>query len=228
MKRKRKLALVARATNWTASVPGTIEDWKDIGKKAVKLIPAISPVPLWWSQGRGWIMGSWWGEAWVQITVVMLLQLFGLLLFVWLVGRAGRREALRERERAAFATITKAVHWIGDPEWVHPDDAVKITERAAVTLAEEFMRTHPEGVRNVAGDVTVDRSQLVRWLVAGRLAPSPFPPLVKALARISHTVTAEGRSGSVGAEFLPREQVEQEQAALRPCFREARVAGTAA
>ena len=48
------------------------------------------------------------------------------------------------------------------------------------------------------------------------------------LARISHTVTAEGRSGSVGAEFLPREQVEQEQAALRPCFREARVAGTAA
>ena len=120
MKRKRKLALVARATNWTASVPGTIEDWKDIGKKAVKLIPAISPVPLWWSQGRGWIMGSWWGEAWVQITVVMLLQLFGLLLFVWLVGRAGRREALRERERAAFATITKAVHWIGDPEWVHP------------------------------------------------------------------------------------------------------------
>ena len=46
--------------------------------------------------------------------------------------------------------------------------------------------------------------------------------------RISHTVTAEGRSGSVGAEFLPREQVEQEQAALRPCFREARVAGTAA
>ena len=52
----------------------------------------------------------------------------------------------------------------------------------------------------------------------------PFDPL----ARISHTVTAEGRSGSVGAEFLPREQVEQEQAALRPCFGEARVAGTAA
>ena len=48
------------------------------------------------------------------------------------------------------------------------------------------------------------------------------------LARISHTVTAEGFGGSVGAEFLPREQVEQEQAALRPCFREARVAGTAA
>ena len=50
----------------------------------------------------------------------------------------------------------------------------------------------------------------------------------RSLTRISHTVTAEGRSGSVGAEFLPREQVEQEQAALRPCFREARVAGTAA
>ena len=48
------------------------------------------------------------------------------------------------------------------------------------------------------------------------------------LARISHTVTAEGFGGSVGAEFLPREQVEQEQAALRPCFRGARVAGTAA
>ena len=29
------------------------------------------------------------------------------------------------------------------------------------------------------------------------------------LARISHTVTAEGFGGSVGAEFLPREQVEQ-------------------
>ena len=42
------------------------------------------------------------------------------------------------------------------------------------------------------------------------------------------TVTAEGFGGSVGAEFLPREQVEQEQAALRPCFRGARVAGTAA
>ena len=39
---------------------------------------------------------------------------------------------------------------------------------------------------------------------------------------------AEGFGGSVGAEFLPREQVEQEQAALRPCFGEARVAGTAA
>ena len=38
------------------------------------------------------------------------------------------------------------------------------------------------------------------------------------LARISHTVTGEGYWGSVGAEFLPREQVEQEQAALRPCF----------
>ena len=50
----------------------------------------------------------------------------------------------------------------------------------------------------------------------------------KVLTRISHTVTAEGRSGSVGAEFLPREQVEQEQAALRPCFRGARGAGTAA
>ena len=36
------------------------------------------------------------------------------------------------------------------------------------------------------------------------------------LARISHTVTAEGFGGSVGAEFLPREQVEQKQAALRP------------
>ena len=55
-----------------------------------------------------------------------------------------------------------------------------------------------------------------------------FGSPVGELARISHTVTAEGRSGSVGAEFLPREQVEQEQAALRPCFREARVAGTAA
>ena len=42
------------------------------------------------------------------------------------------------------------------------------------------------------------------------------------------TVTAEGFGGSVGAEFLPREQVEREQAALRPCFRGARVAGTAA
>ena len=48
------------------------------------------------------------------------------------------------------------------------------------------------------------------------------------LTRISHTVTAEGFGGSVGAEFLPREQVEQKQAALRPCFRGARVAGTAA
>ncbi len=48
------------------------------------------------------------------------------------------------------------------------------------------------------------------------------------LTRISHTVTAEGYWGSVGAEFLPREQVEREQAALRPCFRGARVAGTAA
>ena len=48
------------------------------------------------------------------------------------------------------------------------------------------------------------------------------------LARISHTVTAEGRSGSVGAEFLPGEQVEREQAALRPCFRGARGARTAA
>ena len=56
--------------------------------------------------------------------------------------------------------------------------------------------------------------------------PEPTPG--RRLARISHTVTAEGRSGSVGAEFLPREQVEQEQAALRPCFGEARVAGTAA
>ena len=52
--------------------------------------------------------------------------------------------------------------------------------------------------------------------------------VLSVLARISHTVTAEGFGGSVGAEFLPREQVEQEQAALRPCFREARVAGTAA
>ena len=48
------------------------------------------------------------------------------------------------------------------------------------------------------------------------------------LARISHTVTAEGFGGSVGAEFLPREQVEREQAALRPCFRGVRGAGTAA
>ena len=38
------------------------------------------------------------------------------------------------------------------------------------------------------------------------------------LARISHTVTAEGFGGSVGAEFLPRNGVEHEQAALRPCF----------
>ena len=48
------------------------------------------------------------------------------------------------------------------------------------------------------------------------------------LARISHTVTAEGFGGSVGAEFLPREQVEREQAALRPCLRGARGARTAA
>ncbi len=53
-------------------------------------------------------------------------------------------------------------------------------------------------------------------------------PGTQTLARISHTVTAEGYWGSVGAEFLPREQVEREQAALRPCFRGARVAGTAA
>ena len=64
------------------------------------------------------------------------------------------------------------------------------------------------------------------WRETAELRP-PVGALLR-LARISHTVTAEGRSGSVGAEFLPREQVEQEQAALRPCFREARVAGTAA
>ena len=72
----------------------------------------------------------------------------------------------------------------------------------------------PASVLRTAWQVILDRDY----------APVFEPPL----ARISHTVTAEGRSGSVGAEFLPREQVEQEQAALRPCFREARVAGTAA
>ncbi len=50
----------------------------------------------------------------------------------------------------------------------------------------------------------------------------------------THTVIPDSmkhtRSAGKAAapEFLPREQVEQKQAALRPCFRGARVAGTAA
>ena len=63
---------------------------------------------------------------------------------------------------------------------------------------------------------------------ASKLGVAELSAVDEALARISHTVTAEGFGGSVGAEFLPREQVEQKQAALRPCFRGARVAGTAA
>ena len=71
-------------------------------------------------------------------------------------------------------------------------------------------------------------ASVVKEWVSSVLALRAKNPPEGDLARISHTVTAEGRWGSVGAEFLPREQVEQEQAALRPCFREARVAGTAA
>ena len=39
------------------------------------------------------------------------------------------------------------------------------------------------------------------------------------LGRISHTVTAEGCWGRVRAEFLPRDPVEHEQAALGPCVK---------
>ena len=88
------------------------------------------------------------------------------------------------------------------------------------------------GLEKVAGTRVADRVRCdppcgERRHAGGTALDEPVDPKPR-LARISHTVTAEGRSGSVGAEFLPREQVEQEQAALRPCFREARVAGTAA
>ena len=81
----------------------------------------------------------------------------------------------------------------------------------------------------------------VSWAKAAPAALSPQQPSCAgnrhsscsslgrvSLARISHTVTAEGCWGRVRAEFLPRDQGEHEQAALRTVCEGAGVARAAA
>ena len=93
----------------------------------------------------------------------------------------------------------------------------------------ETRRAIDEQVEDAFAPVYAAIPSLLDWHYSprGRIT-KPILIVFGKLARISHTVTAEGFGGSVGAEFLPREQVEREQAALRPCFRGARGARTAA
>ena len=103
----------------------------------------------------------------------------------------------------------------------------RMAEPFCVVIGEQFAQDLTTQYR-FAEPVRPGRHWGTRLMRRGVQEVELTASLVEVLARISHTVTAEGRWGSVGAEFLPRGQVEQEQAALRPCFREARVAGTAA
>ncbi len=186
MAEKKRTALVlARGTNWLASIPGTIDDWKQIVKgvsPAAAAGAALTPAP------RGWAMDNI-AADWLYTVVMLAIIASSVISLARFAGRKNKETAKakreaeeaanRERARAAYDEINRATYRIGDdPKWVRPDDAVKIIQVAAATLATEFMRSHPKEGARQGETVQVNRELLIRSLVTARKAESPFAPLV--------------------------------------------------
>lgn len=190
MTKKRKLILGAKATNWAASVPGMITDWREIAKKAVPAAGAGASglVP----QVRGWIVDNTTAD-WIMIAI----GIGGAVWFMWACVKFAadkRKEALAviedaqaqvdkieleteeakrlERATAVAQRVTYDTGTIahGEDE-IHPDQAQEVVRGVTERIVEEFIRHHPEAIRY--HPPRLNRYLFIHWLVTYRRAENP-------------------------------------------------------
>ncbi len=105
MGKKRKLVAGTKVANWAASVPGTVQDWKDLGGKVSKKLSVVAPTPLWFPKVREWLMDSAaWGDMGLLVAA-LLVQVAGIVYWtihhrrkVQATENEGRRAALEARQ----------------------------------------------------------------------------------------------------------------------------------
>jgi len=168
MSTKRKLIVGAKATNWAAGVPGMIQDWREIAKKAAPAAGAGASglVP----QVRGWIVDNTTAD-WIMIAI-------GIVGAVWFMGtciqwaREKRREALAKMEEIAKEAEAE-VGKIEQEAQAQTEEAkqeaveVKRAERANAAarrlirktwnIARDEMDVHPDDVYAIAAHEDVGR-----------------------------------------------------------------------
>lgn len=176
MAEKRKTWLVARGANWLASVPGTIDDWKGIAKRATPggAVATASLMP----QARGAAMDNPGWTYWGFVALVMLVTIWSIVRYIddqrqesqKEVERAkqeGERKAEEERARAEAQQIHRATAGrIGD-EWIHPHAArdIALTPETAEALVSAFIRQQPDAYRVDDEEPAVHRERFLLWLV---------------------------------------------------------------
>ena len=179
--RRRKLLTGAKVVNWAASVPGTIQDWKDLRDKVGKVAPAVTvaggTAPLLSARVREWIMDSAaWGDVGLISLVVLAWMYAGFLLVRLMVRERARARRVRKDERAAEQArrIGRRTWGMSSVEWVSPERAAEIVrhEHVSYVLVEEFIQRNPDACREGAdGKVELERLRLFAWLV--RVARDP-------------------------------------------------------
>lgn len=196
MTKKRRLLTGVKGVNWAASVPGMIQDWKDLREKAGKVAPAVSlagsAAPLWWSGVRARIMDSAaWGDAGLIAVVVLAWICAGFLLVRFAMReKAKARGAAQGAKKKARASeqarrMVRRTWGISNDERVSPEKAVEIIrhEHVARVLVEEFIDRHPDACPVGDGKIELDRARLLAWLVRSStqrpVAPKPLKNLEK-------------------------------------------------
>ena len=164
------------------AAPGIVHYWKGVLTKQ-DFIFGLSAFAVYFERVRSLMskLGEWGVVAvGVAIQFAVLLSISRRMMKKHREAKAEKEAAQgRERERGDFTNLGKHTWHISYADRVHPNTLTRLAERAAATLVEMFVRDHPEGVQHEDGETTVDREMFMRWLVAGRSVPDPFPPLVK-------------------------------------------------
>lgn len=201
MAEKRKTWLVARCANWLASVPGTIDDWKGIAKRAGPggAVATASLTP----QARGAAMDNPGWAYWGFVALVMLVTIWSIVRYIddqrqesqKEVDQA-RQEAERarqeadQRQRTARASeqarrMNRRTWSISSDERVSPEKAVEILlhEHVARVLVEEFIDRHPDACPAGDGKIELDRARLLAWLVRSSTQRQPSQKPLKSLEK---------------------------------------------
>lgn len=184
-KQKARAWIAARLTNWAASIPGTIQDWKEIAKR---VIPGGAAASAQTSAAKEWTMDNV-PSDWLYLTVLWAIIGISTVSLARWAGRkrlevsAAKRQAEKEAGEARREARTKAVAerlisdtWnvARDESEIHPEDARTIAQEAAERLVEEFVRQQPDA--NQSDPDRINRAAFIRWLVTHRTTERHDPP----------------------------------------------------
>ncbi len=169
--------IVVRGANWLASIPGTIDDWKGIAKRAgpggaVATASLTSPAKEAAMDNPGW---TYWGF----VALVMLVIIWSIVRYIDDQRQESQKEAERARRegiRAALAAqateqarrMTRHTLRISNADRVSPELATEIVrnEHVSYVLVEEFIRRTPDAIQKTEdGRIELDRTRLIAWLV---------------------------------------------------------------